>query len=311
MVFVAPCHLDSPSRAGLLRATRGDCAARVVGAYPQGVYRFALRPRWLLSHVAVAVLVVAMVLLGLWQLRRLDERRSANDLIERRSSQEVVGVTELIAANDGGAAADRHLYRQVIARGVYLADEEVLVRSRSLEGAPGSWVLTPLLLDSGTAVVVNRGWIPNDGSRDVAPPGAEPPEGDVAVRGLLYPSQQRSGLGPADPPDGQLATLARADLGRLQRQVEPDLLPAYVQLTDSEPAGGELPRALGPPEPSEGRHLGYAVQWFIFATIGLGGYPLILRRVARDKVDDRPDQRDELYPDDPRLDPVSGRDQGS
>lgn len=275
------------------------------------MYRFALRPRWLLSHVVVAVLVVAMVLLGLWQLRRLDERRSANDLIERRSAQEIVTVTELIGADDGRAAADEHLYRQVTARGEYLLDEEVLVRSRSLAGAPGSWVLTPLVLDTGVAVVVNRGWIPNDGSRESAPAGAEPPEDEVTVRGLLYPSQLRAGLGPADPPDGDLATLARADLGRLQQQVEPDLLPAYVQLTSSEPAGADLPRPLGPPELSEGRHLGYAVQWFIFAAIALGGYPLILRRVARDKLDDRPDERDSLYPDDPRLDPVLGRDQGS
>jgi cytochrome oxidase assembly protein ShyY1 len=35
-----------------------------------------------------------------------------------------------------------------------------------------------------------------------------------------------------------------------------------------------------PPELSEGPHLGYAAQWFIFSTIALVGYPLVLRRVV-------------------------------
>lgn len=35
------------------------------------------------------------------------------------------------------------------------------------------------------------------------------------------------------------------------------------------------------PELSEGPHLSYAVQWFIFATIALVGYPLVLRRVIQ------------------------------
>ena len=32
--------------------------------------RFLLRPRWLLSHLLVALLVVTMINLGFWQLRR-------------------------------------------------------------------------------------------------------------------------------------------------------------------------------------------------------------------------------------------------
>jgi cytochrome oxidase assembly protein ShyY1 len=45
------------------------------------------------------------------------------------------------------------------------------------------------------------------------------------------------------------------------------------------------------PEPilDEGPHFGYAVQWFIFSTIALVGYPLIIRRSARNReLDDGP-----------------------
>ena len=51
-----------------------------------GVRRL-LRPSWLISHVLVAALIVSTLCLGIWQLRRLDERQSYNDLFESRSSQ--------------------------------------------------------------------------------------------------------------------------------------------------------------------------------------------------------------------------------
>ena len=42
------------------------------------MYRFLLRPLWILSHLFVLACVVAFVSLGLWQLRRLDERKAYN-----------------------------------------------------------------------------------------------------------------------------------------------------------------------------------------------------------------------------------------
>ena len=73
-------------------------------------------------------------------------------------------------------------------------------------------------------------------------------------------------------------------------QVDYELLPAYIQLVDSSPPEDAVPEGepalvpLGTPRPSEGPHLAYAVQWFIFTTIAAGGYVLLLRRVARDQA---------------------------
>ena len=47
-----------------------------------------------------------------------------------------------------------------------------------------------------------------------------------------------------------------------------------------DPADG-LPIAAPPPALPEGPHLGYAVQWFLFAGVVVVGYPLLLRRVTR------------------------------
>lgn len=251
-------------------------------------WRFALRPKWIIRHVAVAALVVAMVLLGLWQLRRLDEKRDYKALVDARQEAPVAEVREVVPADAAvdDAAVDAVLYRSVTATGAYDDAGTVVVENRSLNGASGAWVLTPLRLEDGSGVVVNRGFIGFDSEGTIVPPPA--PGGSVAVEGLVFPSQQRGRIGPRDPAEGTLEVLARVDLDRLEAQVDYDVLPAYVQLVASDP-GEERPASdaptlvpLGPPEPDEGPHLSYAAQWFIFTVIAAGGYGLLLRRVARD-----------------------------
>jgi cytochrome oxidase assembly protein ShyY1 len=81
--------------------------------------------------------------------------------------------------------------------------------------------------------------------------------------------------------------MARVDVARLQQQVPYALYPAYVQLTSSQPAQpGPEPEVLPEPVLDEGPHLSYAVQWFIFSLIAIVGYPLILRRSARNRDQD-------------------------
>jgi len=252
-----------------------------------------MRPRWLARHLAVVVAVVVMVNLGLWQLRRLDERQAFNRLVTERAAAETVDVTSVgLPVLDGAgagdlvtvdAAADRVadlVQRSVVASGTYRADDEVLVRSRSLDGSPGAWVLTPLQLEDGRAVIVNRGFVPANGPPTL-PPGAEAPEGLVTVEGPLQATQQRGRFGPTDPPEGRLGTLARADIARLARQLDYPVLAAYVQLRASEPAPNELPVPLPEPELNDGPHLGYAVQWFTFASLTVLVYGLLVARTSR------------------------------
>lgn len=251
--------------------------------------RSLLTPRWLLSHVLVAALVVVMVNLGLWQLRRLDERREANAAAAAALAQPVADLAAVVDPGAGfdSAEAEAAELRRVRVTGTYAEGDQVLVRSRSLDGAPGRWVVTPLVLGDGTAVAVNRGWVPvsAEGAEGPAPAEAAPPGGTVTVEGVLRPTEERGRFGPADPDEGRLAHLARLDLARLQQQVDEDLYPLAVQLTASEPAQpGDVPVPLPLPETGdEGPHLSYAVQWFVFSTIAAVGYAVILRRQLADR----------------------------
>jgi surfeit locus 1 family protein len=247
--------------------------------------RFLLRPRWLLSHLLVALLIVLMVNLGFWQLRRLDEKQDRNALVEARMDRPVTAVDELVGPDAGAAAVDEARFRQVAAVGTYDAGATVVVRNRSQDGRAGGWVVTPLTLSGGERVGVIRGFVPlaDDGST----PEPAPPGDRVTVTGLAMDPDRLGGTAGRDVDD---------------LMAEDGMLPVLVQAQSSDPAdaGSDAASAAGPgetatpspaaesaglvllpePELSEGPHLSYAVQWFIFSTIALVGYPIILRRVV-------------------------------
>lgn len=273
-------------------------------------YRFVLQPKWILSHLFVATMVVTMIGLGFWQLDRLDQRKDRNAEVSARTAQPVVGVDDLgIQPGDYDGAADLE-FRRAAATGTYRADEEVIVRSRSLNGAAGSWVLTPLETGDGTVVVVNRGWIPNSGELTAVPPDFAAPDGEVTVEGLVRETETRGSIGATDPDEGTLTDLARADVARLDQQIDGDALPFWLQLQAQDPAlTAADPSPVPAPPLDEGPHLSYAVQWFTFSAMTVVVYALILRRRARELEReakeaelDRPDPDDVPTADDPRLD---------
>jgi surfeit locus 1 family protein len=248
------------------------------------MYRFAARPKWILSHVFVLALVITMILAGFWQLDRLQQKKDRNALITDRLDEPTAEIATLTSPGADLATGADLQYRRATAVGEFVPAEEVLVRNRTLNGRPGYWVLTPLALDDGGLLVVDRGWIPlvEGEGIDVAPPA---PTGEVKVTGVLRRTEEAAGLESADPADGELTIMNRPDLGRLQQQLDEPLLPVVMQIVPDDTRSTPV---LDPPLPiplpalDEGPHLSYAVQWFTFSTIGVVGYLLFLRKHARD-----------------------------
>jgi surfeit locus 1 family protein len=247
-------------------------------------YGWAARPAWLLSHLFVLACVLVFVRLGFWQVSRLSERRAANALIEARQSGPPVPVETVVRAGSAPDEVETAIYRAVTVTGTWRPDEQVLVRNETYNGAPGSAVVTPLVLADGQAVAVNRGWIPV--ALAAGDPAAyAPPTGPVTITGVVARTEIHQGLGPTDPAEGRLHDLARVDVGRLARQVSEPLLPVYITLRSPAPEGGRPPLPVTPPVLDDGPHLNYAGQWFIFATLTCIVYPLLLRRTARQRAD--------------------------
>lgn len=250
-----------------------------------------LRPRWIFGHLLAAGLVALFLTLGLWQLRRLEQRQSHNAIVVERSARQPAALSEALAESE--AAGEVLEYRPVIVEGEFSPAHEVLLRGRSIAGQPGFNVLTPLVLEGagskarGQAVLVERGWVPYD--HDTVPVAdAPPPAGVVEVAGLLRaptgrPKGASGRFAPRDQAEGALVQTYYVDVERLAQQMPFELLSAYVQQSGSTPAQpAQLPLPLPEPEVDEGPHRGYAIQWFSFAAIGVVGYAILLRKVRRE-----------------------------
>lgn len=239
-------------------------------------YAFLRSPLWIAGIVIALVTVLAFVNLGLWQLRRLDERSATNAAIEERSAVDPARLGVVIATH--GTDPEALVHRRVLVSGEYDREGEVMVVGTTLNGRSGHDVITPLAFDGGV-VAVNRGWVPIDTEGPPAA-GAEPPVGTVEVAGVLLDTETTGSLGTTGP-DGEYDQIGRIDLAVLSGQWGESLLPMYLLLEKQAPAGGDLPHPRAAPEPSQGPHLAYAIQWFIFAAIVAIGFPVLAYRAGR------------------------------
>lgn len=235
------------------------------------------RGRQLMLTGLVLLAAVVMVGLGIWQLRRLAERRTSNAYITQRLAQPPLAISGPVA--DPSALE----FRRVSVSGTFDYAGEIVLRNRSRDGRPGVHVVTPLrLARSDRAVLVDRGWIPYEQTDPQARRAFRGPA-TATVKGIVHPSAgQPSGLGPVDPPAGpghpRVDAWFRIDVPHIQQQTLYPLLPFYVEQSP-EQAAPDLPWRSEDLALDEGPHLSYAIQWFSFATILLAGYVVRAARV--------------------------------
>lgn len=241
------------------------------------MYRFLLRPKWLAFHLLVVAMVVVMVNLAFWQLHRLQDRREFNDEVRSRAALPVAEFTDVVVPGVDPADVE---WRTVTVTGTYLADEQVLAINRSQGGFAGRNVVTPLALDDGTLVLVNRGFVAE------AEPVPAPTDGTVTVTGRLRESERRRLGGLTDPADVELTEVQRIDIDRIAAQLPGDVAPVYVDLRSAEPSQGSSPIPVPDPELTEGPHLSYMVQWFVFAACVVAGWVLAVRHSVRKRTRD-------------------------
>ncbi len=247
-------------------------------------WRFLTAPKWLLSHIFVAGLLVAFAWAGFWQVGRLAETKDLNALIEARSALDPIQVADL-----GELAPDETDFQPVSDTGRYVDEELIRVANRSLDGVAGDWVVALFETDSGELVLVNRGFIRRD---DVAAAPLSP----ASLTGWFRKTEEKdSAFGATDTGTGE--RVPRLDVQKLAERFDVELSPDWIQLAPGQDtgfvSGGQtvLPEALALPPLSNGSHLSYAVQWFTFTVLGAGAYLLVLRKLAHQRAEEIPSAR--------------------
>ena len=262
------------------------------------------RRRLVLSTMSVC-LTALFVRLGIWQLNRHGERSAG---VRARAERAVAPSLEWTRPGDVPADTTGLLGRRARLAGRWDRAGEVVLRSRTLDGRAGAEVLTPLLVggEPGQVVMVLRGWLPApdglhpdlaaawpaphtssaaDGSptpaSHAAPDGQTAPDGTAPalaqVEGVLISSRDGRGGQPLRVEIAGRSHLAIAGLDLALIRAEASLDPTpHVLRADDPPANAAL-RPARAVETDAGPHLSYAIQWFSFAAIALGGTAILLR----------------------------------
>ncbi|GAB4493821.1 MAG: SURF1 family protein [Anaerolineales bacterium] len=234
--------------------------------------------QWILTTLLVILGAALCVRLGIWQLDRLEQRRAFNAHYLKMTA---LPPLQLNAAPQADLTTME--YRAVTVTGAFDFDNQVALRNRYYGSEYGYHLLTPLLLSDGTAILVERGWIPAQGNATPADWRKYDQPGEQTISGIIRLGQTKPDLGGV--PDPKLAEgQTRLDfwnivnLERIALQTPYPLLPVFIQPNPDD-------ARVAPPYPyqpqiemTEGPHFGYALQWFTFASILFFGYPFYLRK---------------------------------
>jgi len=206
------------------------------------VIRALLSPRMLLLHVFAVAALVGTGWLGQWQVGAWQDNRQdkaeAKALAQRDAAALPLG--EVIGADDPFPASS--VGQPVALSGAWIPDETVYV-----EHGTSSWVVTPVMTDTGSAILVVRG--ATDAEQ------AAPASGDVTLEGWLQPSSE-SGVRVLDylqSMDEDLYSayvIARSPVEPGLNRVTPDQLPKPDAFTSL-------------------RNLLYGIEWWFFGAFAL------------------------------------------
>ncbi len=219
------------------------------------------------AGAATAIGAALLIGLGVWQLHRLAWKEAL--LAEIYARAKASAESAPAPAEWPSLKPSDYEYRHVRVHGVFDYAHQALVfralgEPHGRYGGPGYLVMTPLKLDSGETVLVNRGFVPMD-SKAEAKNG---PAGPVEVTGLMRSSEDRTWFTPADDPaQGEWYT---RDVEKIAAGLQ---IGPHAPFSIDEDAGAD-PAAL--PEGGEtilafpNNHLSYAIQWFGLAAALIG-----------------------------------------
>ena len=238
----------------------------------------------------VALLFLALVFagfcaLGVWQVQRLHWKHALIARVDSRIHATAVAVPK--RADWPGVTADSAEYRRVFVQGDYLPGHDTRVQALKELGA-GWWLLSPLRTDAGDIVLVNRGFVPDDG---IASP---PPAGAVRIEGLLRISEPNGRVLRRNDAASERwfsRDVASIAVKRGLRDVAPYFIDADADAhapREAWPRGGMTVVAF------RDHHLQYALTWFGLALLtAFAAWTLVsgerrLRHHARDADPDQP-----------------------
>jgi len=234
--------------------------------------------RSLFWPIAVAVgAFLVLIGLGTWQVQRLFWKEG---LIAQRQA----AVTASPVAPPRSLAEARGLeFHRLAATGRFLNDRELDLGATDDAGHPGYQVITPLVLEDGNVLLVDRGFVPEAKRAPTSRPEGEL-SGEVTVTGLLR-------LAPEGKPHWFLPDNSPAknywfyvDIPAMAAATQHEHLLPYYMDADATPVPGGLPVGGQTRLDLPNNHLQYAITWYALAA-GLSVIAVLRFRQGRTEGD--------------------------
>lgn len=237
-----------------------------------GQYRFR-PPVWAVPVVIVAV--AALSALGIWQIERAHykERLMAKHQAVLAAGPQTMTIDK--------ADVTPHYDAHYTVHGHYDDAHQMLLADQVHGTRTGYRVWTPLILDSGVQIMVDRGWVVKPAGQDTSLPSPAAPAGGVTIHGywrgfpqpgLSFGQNQHCGL------TGWPRSLDFPDVDTVRCQYQRPVANGLL-LLDADQKGGfvrdwdEDPIGLRP-----WVHYTYAAQWFFMAMLVIGLFVFLSNR---------------------------------
>jgi surfeit locus 1 family protein len=227
----------------------------------------ALRVRNIVVLLAALALATLTARLGFWQMDRAVQKQQLQERLDQRRALPALAGEQLPRR-----AADVPDVQDRLARlqGRWLAQHTVYLDNRPMDNRTGFYAVTPLLLADGTAVLVQRGWLPRDLQDRSRITAYNTPLGETVAQGRIAPWLPR------------LYELGDAASGPIRQNLELDgfgresglaLRPwVLIQQDGPETQPDGLLRQWPAPASGVAKHHGYAFQWFALCALTIGLY---------------------------------------
>ena len=244
--------------------------------------------RWWWTTLLVLAGIGLTIRLGIWQIDRYNENKAFADHLT--AMQAAAPLT--VSGTAGPPDLTGMEYRAILATGTFDFGRQIAVRNQiwaqSWGNATGYILVTPLVFQDGSAILVDRGWIPEEDDTPASWRQFDQP-GLVTVSGIIrLPARPEIGGVPdptLSPGQTSLEFWNLIDIPRLQKQIPYPILPVYLEQAP-DPNQDQMPYRLLP-EPdlsASDTNEGYAAMWFCFTGLLFFGYPVYLRRQTSDIV---------------------------
>ncbi|KTD24716.1 Uncharacterized conserved protein [Legionella lansingensis] len=215
-------------------------------------YRFT--PNWKMVLLST-LLVLLFMRLGYWQLQRAEEKKQLLSVQASFAKQAPISWTE-------GTVMPKQ-YQRISVKGTFLP-ETILLDNQFYQHQFGYDIINPLLLPSGSIVLVDRGWIVGDSMRQKFPVPEIPSLPLKLIGNAYFPSTKTWVLGQeAEKKEEHLTIIERIDTKSISKFLHKPVYPFIIRLDKEEGHGyiRDWPVVTMSPE----RHHAYAFQWFAMA----------------------------------------------